>query len=119
MTAAPGGRSFGSSSITDRKECGMSTTSHPSTVDLAARPARPVLALVLALLSVPGSLMTWDVLPGGGFVWGAPLAIVAIVLGVQARGRSADGRGLATAAVAIAAVMLAVMVVWTVVETLA
>ena len=97
----------------------MSSTSHPSTIDLAARPARPLLAFVLALLSIPGSMATWDVLPGGGFVWGAPLAVVAIVLGVQARRRSADGHGLATAAVAIAAAMLAIMVVWTAVEALA
>ena len=39
-----------------------------SSIDLSARPARPVLALVLALLSVPGSMLTWDTLPGGGFV---------------------------------------------------
>ena len=48
-------------------------TSTASSIDLSARPARPVLALVLALLSVPGSMLTWDTLPGGGFVWGFPL----------------------------------------------
>jgi hypothetical protein len=61
--------------------------------------------------------MTWDVLPGGGFVFGAPLAIVAVVLGAQARQRSETGRGKALAAILIASAMLAMMVVWTIVES--
>jgi hypothetical protein len=96
----------------------MESTARGSGIDLTAQPARPVLALVLALLSVPGSTMTWDALPGGGFVFGAPLAIAAVVLGVQARQRSETGRGKALAAVLIAGAMLAMMVVWTIVESL-
>jgi hypothetical protein len=95
----------------------MDSTATGSGIALMARPARPVLALVLALLSVPGSTMTWDVLPGGGFVFGAPLAIVAVVLGAQARQRSETGRGKALAAILIASAMLAMMVVWTIVES--
>jgi hypothetical protein len=93
----------------------MESTARRSGVDLAAKPTRPGLALVLAILSVPGSTVAWD-LPGGGFVFGFPLAIAAVVLGVQAvRG---PGRGKAVAAIAIAGAMLAMMVVWLVVEAL-
>jgi hypothetical protein len=96
----------------------MESTVSRSGIDLAKQTARPGLALVLALLSVLGSMMTWDTLPGGGFVWGAPLAIAAIVLGVQARQRSETGRGKATAAIVIGGLMLAQMAVWTVVSAL-
>ena len=83
-----------------------------------AQGARPGLALALALLSVPGSTVTWDLFDGGGFVIGLPLAIAAIALGVGARRRSAGGRGMATAAIVIAGAMIAMMAVWTVVESL-
>jgi len=89
-----------------------------SSIDRSARPARPVLALVLALLSVPGSMLTWDTLPGGGFVWGLPLAVAAIVLGVQARQRAETGRGKALAAILIGGTMVAIMTVWTIVASL-
>ena len=92
------------------------TATHPS-VEITSEHSRPVLALVLAVLSVPGSTMTWDVLPGGGFVFGAPLAVAALVLGLQARKRSHAGRGKALAAIVIAGAMLAMMAVWTVVES--
>lgn len=90
-----------------------STVASPGGASAAPR-VYPGLALALALLSVPGSLLTWDTLPGGGFVFGAPLAIVAVVLGVQARRRSLAGRGKAVAAILIAGAMLAMMAVWTV-----
>jgi hypothetical protein len=93
-------------------------TSTASSIDLSARPARPVLALVLALLSVPGSMLTWDTLPGGGFVWGCPLAVAAIVLGIQARRRAETGRGKALAAIVIGGAMVAIMAVWTIVGSL-
>lgn len=38
-------------------------------------------------------------LPGGGFVWGLPLAVAAIVLGVHARQRTETGRRKALAAI--------------------
>jgi hypothetical protein len=87
-------------------------------IDLSARPARPVLALVLALLSVPGSMLTWDTLPGGGFVWGLPLAVAAIVLGIQARKRTNTGRGNALAATVLGGAMVAIMIAWTIAESL-
>jgi len=89
-----------------------------TSIDRSARPARPVLALVLALLSVPGSMLTWDTLPGGGFVWGLPLAVAAIVLGVHARQRTETGRRKALAAILIAGAMVAIMTVWTIVGSL-
>jgi hypothetical protein len=96
----------------------MESTVGTSGVGAAAPRGYPGLALALALVSVPGSLLTWDTLPGGGFVFGAPLAIVAVVLGVQARQRSQVGRGKAVAAILIAGAMLAMMVVWTIVGSL-
>jgi hypothetical protein len=87
-------------------------------IELAAPKAYPGVALALALVSVPGSLLTWDTLPGGGFVFGAPFAIAAVVLAVQARRRQAAGSGKALAAIVIAGAMLAMMAVWTVVESL-
>ena len=75
-----------------------------------ARSARPVLALVLALLSVPGSTLAWD-LPGGGLYIGLPLAIA----GDRPRGAGAARRarpGMALAAVVIAGLMIAQMAVW-------
>jgi hypothetical protein len=88
-----------------------SATGRP--VDLDARSDHSTIALILALISVPGSFFTWDVLPGGGFVWGAPFAIAAVVLGIRSMGAS---RGKSLAAVLIAGAMIAMMVVWTVVE---
>ena len=59
----------------------MSTRTARPAVDLAPQaPARPRLALALALLSVPGVTFAWDVAPGGGFTTGVPLAIAAIAL---------------------------------------
>jgi hypothetical protein len=96
----------------------MESTTSSGGVDLTAgRRTYPGLALALALLSIPGSTATWDTLPGGGFVFGAPFAIAALVLGMQAR-LGTEGRGLATAAIAIATLMLAMMAVWTIAESL-
>lgn len=92
----------------------MESTVSRSGIDLARRPARPGLALALALLSVPGSTIAWDLFDGAGFVIGLPLAVAAIVLGVQARQRSSERRGRATAAIVIAGLMLVQMAVITV-----
>jgi hypothetical protein len=93
-------------------------TSTASGIELPARPARPVLALVLGLLSVPGSLLTWDTLPGGGFVFGLPLAVAAILLGIQARRHADTGGGKALAAILIGGAMVAMITLWTVIESL-
>ncbi|MGI9083865.1 MAG: hypothetical protein ACR2FE_01065 [Aeromicrobium sp.] len=72
-----------------------------------------LIALVLGILSLPGSLLSWDTLPGGGFVWGAPLAIAAVVVGVQAVRSGATGRASAIAGIVLGGAMIAMMVVWT------
>jgi biotin transporter BioY len=92
-----------------------STTSRPA-VDLASQRALAGPALALAVLSVPGSTLAWD-LPGGGFVFGFPPAIAAVVLGALALRRS-ESRGMAVAAIVIAGAMLALMLVWMAVEAL-
>ena len=95
----------------------MESTAAQSPAAVSAGPARPGLALALALLSVPGSTLAWDLFDPGGFVIGLPLAIAAIVLGVQARKRSDAGGAIALAAIVIAGVMVAMMAVWTIAES--
>ena len=88
-------------------------------VDLAPSGARPGLALVLAILSIPGSTIAWG-LPAGGLWIGLPLGVAAIVLGIRALrtpGRS-TGRKMAIAAIVIAALALGQMVVYTIVSAL-
>jgi hypothetical protein len=75
-----------------------------------AAPPRPTLALVLAVLAVPGSTLAWD-LPAGGLWIGLPLALAAIVLGLRAR-REGAGKGRSTAAVILAGLCIAQMAVW-------
>jgi hypothetical protein len=85
-------------------------------IDLApTRSTHPGLALVLALLSLPGVTVAWD-LPAGGLWIGLPLAAAALVLGAQARSAPAAARGarMATAAVVIATLAIGSMVVWAV-----
>ena len=69
------------------------------------------IALLLAILSVPGSLLTWDVLPGQGFVWGGIPALAAVALAVPSLGTS---RIKAVASIVVAGAMLLLMLVWTV-----
>jgi hypothetical protein len=93
----------------------MSTLQPRKAIDLdPPAPPRPTLALVLALLAVPGSTIAWD-LPLGGLWIGLPLALGAIVLGVRAR-REGAGRGRATAAVILAGLCIAQMAVWSAVS---
>lgn len=79
-----------------------------------AAPPGPTLALVLALLAVPGSTVAWD-LPSGGLWIGLPLGVAAIVLGLRAR-REGTGTGRALAAVILAGLCIAQMVIWTAVS---
>jgi hypothetical protein len=93
----------------------MSTQESRPAIDLApTRAPQPTLALVLALLAVPGSTVAWD-LPLGGLWIGLPLALAAIVLGLRAR-REGAGPKRSTAAVVVAALCIAQMVVWTAVS---
>lgn len=88
----------------------MNSTLNRPAVDLAADRPRPGLALLLALLAVPGSTIAWE-LPAGGLWIGLPLAIAAIVLGIRARRRRV-GTAMATVAAAIGALAVGQMAVW-------
>jgi hypothetical protein len=93
----------------------MSSQSSRPAIDLAPDAApRPTLALILALLAVPGTTVAWE-LPLGGLWIGLPLAVAAIVLGLRAR-REEAGKGRATAAVVLAGLCIAQMAVWTAVS---
>ena len=81
-----------------------------STVALSTPRHRAGLALLLAVLGVPGLTIAWD-LPAGGFWIGIPLAVAAIVVGVRARGAS---RRLATAAIILGAIEILFAATWTV-----
>jgi len=88
------------------------TTAAAATTTTAAKPG--LVALVLALLGVPGSTIAWE-LPAGGFWIGVPLAVAAIVVGARALGRPGRaGRRPAVAGIALAAVELLFMATWTV-----
>ena len=86
-------------------------------IDIGPQRSRPGLALVLALLAIPGSTIAWD-LPAGGLWIGLPLAVAAIVVGLRARRELAGGSGsvMATVAIGIAGLMIGMMAVWFVVE---
>ncbi len=98
-----------------------STASSRQLTDLGSDRARPGLALVLALLSVPGSTISWYFIPLGGLLIGLPLGIAAIVLGRKAREQlgGASGSGMALAAIVIATIAIAQMANYYAVEALA
>ena len=86
----------------------MSTHTTGRPVDLAPHPhAKPGLALALALISVPGVTIAWDIATAVGLA-GSAVAVAAIVIGLQARSRldGAKGTNTATAAIAIAGLAL-------------
>jgi len=91
----------------------MSNTDHSVNVQSSATSRASTIALILGILSLPGSLLAWDTLPGGGFVWGLPLAIAAVIVGVKAVRDGATGRGAAVAGIVLGGAMIAMMVAWT------
>jgi hypothetical protein len=72
-------------------------------LDVGPRSTRPAIALLLAVLSVPGSTVAWD-LPAGGLWIGLPLGVAAIVIGLRARREGVSG---AQSAITIVALVLA------------
>ena len=94
------------------------TVARPVADRAPARP-RPGLALVLALLSLPGSTVAWE-LPSGGLWIGLLLAVAAIVLGLGSRRRAArrSGSRMALAAIVIGALAIGYMLVWYIVSVL-
>jgi hypothetical protein len=82
----------------------MSSHSAHTPIDLApADRARPGLALALALVSVPGVTIAWDI-SGIAGIAGTAIGIAAMVVGLKSRARLAGAKGtrMATAAVIIA-----------------
>ena len=69
----------------------MSNDQHSVNVQPSSTSRAAGFALALGILSLPGSLLAWDTLPGGGFVWGLPLAVAAVIVGVKARTRRRVG----------------------------
>jgi hypothetical protein len=87
----------------------MSTA--PAVVPAARRPAN--LALLLALLAVPGATIAWD-LPAGGFWIGMPLAVAALAIGVRCLPTvDRRGRRMAIAAIVLAAIEILFTATWT------
>jgi tetrahydromethanopterin S-methyltransferase subunit C len=95
----------------------MESATGSHAIRIAPARARPGLALALALLSLPGSTVTWYVIPLGGLLIGLPLAVAAIVLGSRAR-RELTGTRMATAAIAIGTLAIAQMAVYYLIESL-
>ncbi|MGH2901528.1 MAG: hypothetical protein ACRDMZ_22825 [Solirubrobacteraceae bacterium] len=88
-------------------------------VDVGPTRARPGLALLLAVLSVPGSTVVWDLdVPVPGFWIGLPLGVAAIVLALRARREEIGGagRGMALAALVLAGLAIGQMAIITVVS---
>jgi len=91
----------------------MESTAKRPAIDVGPKRAKPGLALLFAVLSVPGSTLAWD-LPAGGLWIGLPLAIAAIVLAIRSR-REVAGEGrsrIAIVAIVIAALAIGQMVVF-------
>jgi hypothetical protein len=87
----------------------MESTAKRPAVDVGPQRARPGLALLLAVLSVPGSTIAWD-LPAGGLWIGLPLAVAAIVLGIPAYRQL--GSRMAIVAIVVAALAIGQMLVF-------
>jgi hypothetical protein len=91
----------------------MDSTLNRPAVDVGPQRARPGLALLLAVLSVPGSTIAWE-LPAGGLWIGLPLGLAAILVGVRARRKLAGEAGsrMAIAAIVLAGLAIAQMAVY-------
>jgi hypothetical protein len=91
----------------------MDSTLNRPAVDVGPQRARPGLALLLAVLSVPGSTIAWE-LPAGGLWIGLPLGLAAILVGVRARRELAGEAGsrMAIAAIVLAGLAIAQMAVY-------
>lgn len=86
----------------------MSTSTRRVDVAPSRRLGAAHLALALAFISLPGSLLPWDWFAAGGLVVGVPLAVAAIVAGVRARRDAPADSG--TARIALSAIVLAIAV---------
>jgi hypothetical protein len=88
-------------------------TTHTSTGAAVSSRDLSTIALVLGIISVPASILTWGTLPGGGFVWGAPLAVLAVALGVTSYSHS---KGKALTGIVLGGAMILMMAVWVIAD---
>ncbi len=95
----------------------MESTAARPAIDIASERPRPGLALLLGILSLPGSTIAWA-LPLGGLWIGLPLGVAAIVLALRARRRplSTAGSRMAIGAIVLAALAIGQMVVYSIVS---
>jgi hypothetical protein len=95
----------------------MESTAARPAIDIASERPRPGLALLLGVLSLPGSTIAWA-LPLGGLWIGLPLGVAAIVLALRARRRplSPAGSRMAIGAIVLAALAIGQMVVYSIVS---
>ena len=99
----------------------MSTSTRHIDISPPRRLGAPHLALALAILALPGSLLPWDWFAAGGIVIGVPLALAGLVLGLQARRdptATTSGRRMGTAAAVVAVVVLLIPVAWIIASAL-
>jgi len=99
----------------------MSTSTRHIDVSPPRRLGTPHLALALAILSLPGSMLPWDWFTAGGIVIGVPLALAGLVLGLRARrdpAATTAGRRMGIAAAAVAVAVLLIPVVWIIASAL-
>jgi hypothetical protein len=88
-------------------------------VDVGPTRARPGIALLLAILAVPGTTMVWDLdVPLPGFWIGLPLGVAAIVLARRAREEdiSKGARVMTMTAIVLASLAIGQMLIWTAVS---
>ncbi len=95
----------------------MESTAARPAIDIASERPRPGLALLLGVLSLPGSTIAWA-LPLGGLWIGLPLGVAAIVLALRARRLplSTAGSRMAIGAIVLAALAIGQMVVYSIVS---
>jgi hypothetical protein len=97
----------------------MGATLNPSVDVGPTTKSRPGLALLLAILSVPGTTMVWDLdVPVPGLWIGGPLGVAAIVLARRARQEplSKGASVMTMTAIVLATLALAQMIIWTAVS---
>jgi hypothetical protein len=97
----------------------MGATLNPAVDVGPTTKARPGLALLLAILAVPGTTMVWDLdVPVPGLWIGGPLGVAAIVLALRARREplSKGASAMAMTAIVLATLALGQMIVVTAVS---
>lgn len=92
----------------NQEEPMSSHTAQPAAARALGDRPRPKLALALALLSIPGVTITWDLSPIAGLV-GTGVGLAAIAVGLKARALLAGAKGSRMATVAVAIAGLAVL----------